>query len=264
MNPRADLSAVSAILAIRSSFLRLGDSDMAIRIGAGPIGWFEDDFSAFRNDIAREAHMISVARAGFDGICLNPSSARDVACVHATLARHGLAFLPPTHSITLMRRTAAEVFADLHRHVRAAHALGAGEMTVCEAGCLVMSDADWQRFGDRLTELAAMVAEANVRLVYRPRAGTVVTTAKDVDALMSVVGSKVGLLLEAEVLGQQTVDIARRHAGSIAIVAPGTAPDAVMAALPRFKGWTVLDEAAGQAPARVDHCRAIADQAIAA
>jgi inosose dehydratase len=237
---------------------------MTIRIGAGPIGWFEDDFSAFRNDIVREAHLTAIARARFDGICLNPGSSRDVACVHAALARHGLAFIAPTHAIALTRRTAEDAFADLQRHVRATRALGATEMTVCEVGRIVMSEADWQRFGARLTALAIAFADCGVRLVYRPREGTIVASPEDVETLMAVTETRVGLMLDADVLGGQTADIADRHAARVALVAPGSHSDAVMAALPTFRGWTVLDEAAGRAPERVSHLQAVASHAIAA
>ena len=237
---------------------------MTIRIAAGPIGRFEDDFSAFRNDIVREAHLTAVSRARFEGICLNPSSARDAACVHAALARHGLAFLPPTHSVTLTRRSADDASTELQRHVRAARSLGATELTVCEAGCTVMSEADWQRFGTRLSALAATFAESGVRLVYRPRKGTIVAVAEDIDKLVAVTDPRVGLMLDADVLGGDLVDIARRHAQRVAIVAPGAQSRDVMAVLPAFRGWTVLDESAGHAPDRVDDLREVAGHLLAA
>jgi inosose dehydratase len=234
---------------------------MAIRIGAGPIGWFEDDFSAFRNDIVREAHLTALTRAGFDGVCLNPGSAREVACVHATLARHRLAFIAPTHKVALTRETAETAFAVLQPHIRAARALGATEVSVSDTASIDSSDADWERFASRLDALAASFKAAGVRLVYRPVAGTIVADAAAIDRLMAETGEAVGLMLDADVLGPQTLDIADRHAARIAMVAPGANSDAIIAALPHFAGWTVLDERVGHAEARVEHAHEVAEAA---
>jgi inosose dehydratase len=231
---------------------------MTVKVGAGPIGWFEDDFSAFRNDTVREAHLTAVARAGFDGICLNPGSARDVAAVHATLARHQLKFIAPTHTLNLTRETAAVAHAALKPHLRAVRTLGATELSVTEGFGGDMSDADWQRLGERLNELAAAFKADGMRLIYRPKAGTIVADAAGVDRLMAETDSALGLMLEATVLGDDMLAIARRHAARVAQVAPEVASDAVMAALPGFRGWTVLDEHAGHAPERVEHVHRIA------
>jgi len=237
---------------------------MTIRIGAGPIGWFEDDFSAFRNDIAREAHLTAIGRAGFNGICLNPGSPREVACVHASLARHGLDFIAPTHRVSLVKQSAAQVFQTLQPHLRGARALGAGEVGVSEAASGPFTEAGWQRFADRLTELAQSFGDLGLRLVYRPRIGGPIADAAAVDRLMAMTPASVGLMLEASVLGAETTAVAGRHGARIAMVAPEMATDAVMDALPQFQGWTVLDEHAGHAPERVRHMHEIADEAVAA
>jgi inosose dehydratase len=237
---------------------------MTIRIGAGPIGWFEDDFSAFRNDIVREAHLTALARAGFDGICLNPGSAREVAAVRASLARHRLQFIAPTHAVSILTSTAVATFAGLKQSVRAARALGATDMTLCDRSTGDITHANWDRLSERLSDLGAAFKSAGVQLVYRPVAGTIVGSAEVIDRLMAATDATVGLMLDASVLGDRTVAIARRHGPRIAIIAPESATDAVMAELPHFQGWTMLDEHAGHAMDRVKHVHELADMAEAA
>ncbi|MFX6424186.1 hypothetical protein ABTG32_18295, partial [Acinetobacter baumannii] len=81
------------------------------------------------------------------GVSLNPGTPREVAAVHAALARHGLEFIAPTQMIDLTRRAAADVFDDLQMQVRAARALGATEVTVTEEPKVALDAAGWERFG---------------------------------------------------------------------------------------------------------------------
>jgi inosose dehydratase len=235
---------------------------MTARIGAGPLGWFDDDFDSFRNDIAREAHLHALSRARFDGLCLNPATTSEVTAVHLALARHRLEFIAASHRIALTSRPAADVFAELQASVGAAHALGARDFSVCDLADGTMTETDWQAFGARLNELAANCATLGVRLVYRPAPATAVATAVDIDRLMAATGAAVGLMLDAPLLGPDAFDVARRHAARIAILAEPT--DAVRAALPDFTGWVMIDAHAGHAAERVRHAHDVADMPLAA
>lgn len=214
---------------------------MTIRIGAGPLVRFNDDFAFFRNDVVREAHLTAIKRAGFEGMSLNPGTPREVAAVHAALARHGLEFIAPTQMIDLTRRAAADVFDDLQMQVRAARALGATEVTVTEEPKVALDAAGWERFGARLGDLAAHVADYGVKLVYRPMVGSLVGTVEDVETLLAVTPASVGLMLDVDVVGEACFEIAVRHTARIALVAPGPDHDVLMALLPDYKGWTMLD-----------------------
>ena len=225
---------------------------MTIRLGAGPVSWFENDFSAFRNESVRESHLYAVARAGFDGLCLNPGSAREVACVQASLARHRLQFIAPTHVIDLSHRSAHLVFNEIERHIRGARALGATEVSVCEQSRAVLSEPHWERFGERLTALSKLFADAGVRLVYRPAKGTIISSARTIDTLFAHVNGSVGLMLDSSVLGADTITIARNYSPRIALIAPDTATDAIMAELPHFSGWTMMNARLDQASEHID------------
>jgi sugar phosphate isomerase/epimerase len=231
---------------------------MSIRVGAGPLIRFNDDFGFFRNDVVREAHLTALHRAGFDGVCLNPGTPREVAAVHAALARHGLAYIAPTHAIDLTRRSAKDVFADLQLPVRATRSLGARDLSLFEEPCPHMDDAAWQRWGVRLGELAARFADHDVRLVYRPMAGSIICDAPSIDRLMAATPASVRLMLDVALVGDAFVGLAEQYASRIAIVAPGADHDDVLAHLPDFAGWTLLDTASDHSTAHLTHLHALA------
>lgn len=231
---------------------------MSIRVGAGPLTRFDDDFAFFRNDVVREAHLTALHRAGFDGVCLNPGTPREVAAVHAALARHGLAYIAPTHAVDLTRRSAKDVFADLQLPVRATRSLGGRDLSVFEEPCPHMDDAAWQRFGTRLGELAARFADYDVRLVYRPMTGSIVNDAMSIDRLMTETPASVGLMFDVALVGDAFADLAIRYASRVAMVAPGADHDDVLALLPDFAGWTLLDTARDHSTAHLTHLHAIA------
>ena len=273
---------------------------MSIHIGAGPIGWYDDDFTPFSNDIAREAHLIALARAGFEGLELGPHSRRDVTCAHAALVRHGLTFLPHTHAIKLLGSSVQAVYAGLSEHIAAAKALGAGVVSVAETtGAIHANRAmpltkrpkidvrQWIGFGAKLSALAGLVKSAGLRLAYRPHMGTIVESGNDVERLIAATTADVGVLLDTGHLawgGAKPKAVAKAHADRIVMihltdidgerasaaiarrqsyleavddgvfVAPGTGSaeiGEVLAALPDFDGWIVIDAARGDLPAEV-------------
>ncbi|MDR3493909.1 MAG: sugar phosphate isomerase/epimerase [Ancalomicrobiaceae bacterium] len=286
---------------------------MSIHIGAGPIGWYEDDFAPFNNDIVREAHLIALARAGFDGLELGPHSRRDILCVRAALVRHALAFLPHTHAINLQTSSVEAEFARLAEHVAAARALGADVLTVAEMTGAIHTDRgmpltkrpkldirQWIGFGTKLSGLAGLVKAAGLKLAYRPHMGTIVESGNDIERLIAVTSADVGFLLDTGHLawgGTRPAAFAKAHAERIVMihltdidgeraaaaigqrqsyleavdhgvfVSPGTGSaevEAVIAALPEFDGWIVIDSDRGGTPAQIARLRGVATSSKAA
>ena len=81
-----------------------------------------------------------------------------------------------------------------------------------------MAEADWQKFGEALTEVADHLTRRGMRLAYHHHMGTVVETEDEIDRLMRVTGPAVGLLLDTGHLtyaGGDVLAVARRHAHRI-------------------------------------------------
>ena len=148
----------------------------------------------------------------------------------------------------------------------------------------MLADSDWPRFAGRITEFADRLATAGLRAAYHHHMGTVVQTEAEIDRMMNLTGPSLHLLLDtghATFAGADPVALARRHATRIVhvhckdirpdVMADGLATDssfldsviagaftvpgdgavdfpAVLAALPRYAGWLVVE--AEQDPAK--------------
>ncbi|MCQ4162381.1 myo-inosose-2 dehydratase [Roseomonas sp. GC11] len=146
--------------------------------------------------------------------------------------------------------------------------------------------ADWRQFGARMTEVGKAVADAGLALVYHHHMGTVVESAEDIARLMEETGESVSLLLDtghATFAGADPVALARRYRGRIrhlhtkdiraAVMEQSRREDwsfldgvvrgiftvpgdgmvdfpAVLAELPDYRGWIVIE--AEQDPAKAD------------
>lgn len=150
----------------------------------------------------------------------------------------------------------------------------------------VLADDEWQQFGARLTALAERTAATGLTLVYHHHMGTVVQSADDIDRLMEHTGPALKLLLDsghATFAGADPLSLAQRYGDRVGhvhckdirptVMAQALAQDwsfldsviagvftvpgdgmvdfaTVLAALPRYHGWLVIE--AEQDPAKAN------------
>jgi inosose dehydratase len=182
---------------------------MAIRIGANPIGWSNDDMQEIGGETPLETCLAEAKEAGFEGMELGNKFPRQPAALKAALAPHGLACIGGWHSIELLRRPAREEFEAAAAHRALLKAMGTDVFIVAETSNCIHGDrskplsqrprlgaGDWKPYGERMTELADRLAEEGLRLCYHHHMGTIVETPQDIDALMAATGRSVNLLLD--------------------------------------------------------------------
>jgi myo-inosose-2 dehydratase len=263
---------------------------MTVRIGVNPIGWSNDDLRELGGDIPLETCLAEARAAGFAGMELGHKFPREAAALRRVLAPHGLALVSGWYSSALLTRTADAELQALEPHLALLAALDAKVLVFAETGGAIHGDrakplssrpslgaGDWDRFGQRMTEVGEAVAVRGLDLVYHHHMGTVVESEDEIDALMAATGPAVKLLLDtghATFAGIDPVALARRYAGRIghvhckdirrpilqqardedwsfldAVVAgvftvPGDGCvdfPAVLAALPGYSGWLVVE-----------------------
>ena len=150
----------------------------------------------------------------------------------------------------------------------------------------VLAPDDWPAFAARLTEIARILAGEGIRLAFHHHMGTVVQSGDDIARLMDTTGPEVGLLLDtghASWAGADPAALARTYEARIihvhakdvrsAVAREADAQDwsflravlegvytvpgngsvdfgAVLAALPNYEGWIVVE--AEQDPAKAN------------
>jgi inosose dehydratase len=201
---------------------------VAIRIGANPIGWSNDDMPELGGDIPLEQCLAEARDAGFEGMELGRKFPREPAALREVLAAHGLDLVSGWCSGGLLARSAPQEMDMLRPHLDLLKALGAKVLIFAETTGTrhdlpqsrrpLLMDSQWADFGAHLTELADRTLAEGVRLVYHHHMGTVVQSEADVDALMAATGPSVSLLLDtghAVWGGADPVALARRYARRI-------------------------------------------------
>jgi len=229
---------------------------MAVRLGTNPIAWSNDDLRSLGGATPLETCLAEARQAGFAGIELGHKFPRTAPELRAVLAKHGLALVSGWYSAALLDRDADAEMAAMRPHLDLLKALGCNVLILAETSNAVhgdravalsrrpvLAEADWQRFGERLTALAEMTAAEGLAIAYHHHMGTVVQSGEDVERLMDVTGPALKLLLDtghAAFGGIDPVALARRFRGRIAHVhCKDVRADVMQAA--RRADWSFLD-----------------------
>jgi inosose dehydratase/3D-(3,5/4)-trihydroxycyclohexane-1,2-dione acylhydrolase (decyclizing) len=200
---------------------------MAVRIGANPIGWSNDDLRELGAHIPLETCLAEARAAGFVGMELGHKFPREADALRQALTGHGLELISGWYSSALMTRDTEAELAALEPHLALLEALGAKVLIFAETIGAVHGDRkrpissrprlsadDWPRLGRRMTAVAEAVAARGLDLVYHHHMGTVVESAEDIHALMAATGPAVKQLLDtghATFAGADPAALARRH-----------------------------------------------------
>ena len=115
------------------------ETEMAIRIGANPIGWSNDDMQELGGDTPLETCLAEAREAGFVGMEMGHKFPRDGAALKAMLApsawlRRRLVF----HGTA--RRVAAEEFEAAKSHLAMTKGAGAGVVILAETSNAIHGD----------------------------------------------------------------------------------------------------------------------------
>ncbi|HXW19078.1 MAG TPA: myo-inosose-2 dehydratase [Roseiarcus sp.] len=233
---------------------------MAIRLGANPIGWSNDDLPEIGGETPLETCLAEANEAGFEGMELGNKFPRQAAALKAALAPFGLACIGGWHSIELLKRSAKEEFDLAKPHRDLLKAMGTSVFIVAETSNAihgqrakplsqrpVMKAGDWASYGAKITELAERLAGENLALCYHHHMGTIVQSLADIDAFMTHARPPACLLLDtghATWGGADPIDLARRYKTRISHVHCKDVRKKQMEAA-RAGDWSFLDSILG-------------------
>lgn len=205
-----------------------------MKLGVSPIAWSNDDMPELGGETSLESCLADVRDVGFAGVELGRKFPRDSETLLPVLRQFDLSLVGGWFSGSLLVRSADEEIAALQQHMSLLRACGTdvfifaecsnavhGDRSVGLSGKPELDPVAWRQFGARLTDVADYLSSQGFRLAYHHHTGTVVETAADLDAFLSVTGESVGLTLDtghAYVGGIDPADIIRRHPGRIAHV----------------------------------------------
>lgn len=234
---------------------------MAIRIGANPIGWSNDDLQQIGGATPLETCLAEAREAGFEGMELGHKFPREPKALKAALAPFGMECISGWYSAELLKRDADEEMRHLRPHLDLLKAMGSSVLVFAETSNAIHGDrskplsqrpvmqrGEWKQFGERITEVAERTLSEGVRLVYHHHIGTIVESEADIDAFMTATGPAVHLLLDtghATWGGADPAGLAARYRERISHVHAKDVRKPVMEQA-RAEDWSFLDAVLGQ------------------
>lgn len=199
----------------------------AIRIGINPISWSNDDLPALGGETPLSTALSEGKEIGYEGFELNGKFPKDAQGVADVLRPYDLALVSGWYSSRLARRSVAEEIDAIGSHLELlakndAKVLVYGEVADSIQGQRIAlverprfhTERAWQEYADKLTELARFTLSHGVRLAYHHHMGAYVESPADIDTLMALTGSEVGLLFDSGhcyMGGGEPLQVLRKH-----------------------------------------------------
>jgi inosose dehydratase len=207
---------------------------MSVRFGASPIAWANDDMPELGAETTVGTILAEAAAIGFEGVELGGRFPRAPAQLGALLAPHRLDLIGGWWSTHLLTRSADDEVAALQPHLALLKAMGSPVFIAAECSNAIhgqrgvplsqtprLAAAEWPRFGERLSTLAAYVEAQGLRFAYHFHLGTVVERQEDLDQFLAHTTENVGLVVDtghAALGGVDAVTLIRSHPTRVAHV----------------------------------------------
>ncbi|GAA4497479.1 myo-inosose-2 dehydratase [Gluconacetobacter tumulicola] len=204
---------------------------MAIRIGANPIIWSNDDLPSIGGGTSLQDCLSQARRAGIEGMELGNKFPRTVDGMKSALEPHGLDFISGWWSCNLLTHSVEKEIEDFQPRLALLKGMGCTVCIVCETSNAihgdinaplstrpVLDDWEWRHFAERLTAFGTYLQDNGIALVYHHHMGTIVQDRADIARLMDSTGESVNLLLDAGHAlwgGSDPAELARCYAGRI-------------------------------------------------
>jgi inosose dehydratase len=229
---------------------------MAIKIGANPIGWSNDDLRTLGGETPLETCLTEAKQAGFVGMELGHKFPREPVALKRVLDQHGLELVSGWYSMALLERDVDAEWAAIQDHKNLLNALGSRVLIVAETSNAIhgdrsiplsrrprLTEQQWPVFTERLGRLAARLNDEGMQLVYHHHMGTVIETGDEVHRMMQMTSAPMHLLLDTGHLtfaGADPVEFARAYRPRISHVHAKDVRAAVLADV-KAKDTSFLD-----------------------
>ena len=182
-----------------------------VRIGINPISWSNDDLPELGGDTPLETALREGAEIGYEGFELGNKFPKEPAALKAKLAEYGVACVSGWYSGRLAEGTLEDEIAACRAHMEKlafndCEVVVYGEVAGSIQGSIETplarrprfpDEAAWQGYAQRLEAFGRHLREEyGITLAYHHHMGAYVESPEDMDKLMALTGSDVGLLFD--------------------------------------------------------------------
>ncbi|MCL2578749.1 MAG: myo-inosose-2 dehydratase [Oscillospiraceae bacterium] len=197
-----------------------------VRFGVHPINWCNDDVDYLGDHYSFEDIIDQASQAGYEGIELGRKFPRDPKVLRKAMARRNLVLTTGwCDTMFACAELRDKYFEELKEKVNFFEQMGCGLVVAAEGtnsscwdpreyrgrkGVKKLSDEEWKRFADGLSEAGQFCRDKSIKLVYHVHTGTVVETYQETQKLMEMTDpNSVFLLADTGHLSYCDVDLVK-------------------------------------------------------
>ena len=182
---------------------------MAIRIGANPIAWSNDDLQSLGAATSLETCLTEAHNIGFQGIELGHKFPRNADQLRPIMEAHKIDLVGGWYSTELLSRSVADEIVALQDHLRLLKAMECSIFILAETSNAIHGNIEiplsktpvidasaMKMFCKKMTKICSYIRDQGLTPAYHHHMGTAVETPNEIAAFMDQCGPSVGLLLD--------------------------------------------------------------------
>jgi inosose dehydratase len=182
---------------------------MSIKIGVSPISWTNDDMPELGGDTTIEHCLQEGRQARYRGFELGGKWPREVSVLEPLFSKYDMDIVSSWFSGDLLIGSLEDEIKRITPHMQLLKDLGTDVIVYCEMHSCVHGDIgsplskrpilpedQWYEWTNKLSQLAKFTLSHGMKLAYHHHMGTIVQIEEEVDKLMAMTSSDLGLVFD--------------------------------------------------------------------
>ncbi|MEO8758969.1 MAG: myo-inosose-2 dehydratase [Devosia sp.] len=182
---------------------------MTVRLAINPVTWVNDDMPSLGAGTSPDTILSETREAGFAGTEMSFQFPKAAAELGPMLKQHSLVLTSGWYDGRILERDIDAEWTAILPHMTLLRDLGCTYVVYADTSRRAEGDLfapisrrpklaedEWAAYGNRLTALAERMVEFGVPMAFHHHMGTIIETDAEVDRLMAVTGTAVGLLYD--------------------------------------------------------------------
>ena len=200
---------------------------MSVKIGVSPISWTNDDMPELGKDTTVEHCLTEGKQAGYRGFELGGKWPKDSEILRPLFDKYSMDVVSSWFCGGLLAVSLEDEIERITPHMNLLKDMGTEVIVYCEMdSCVhgdissplskrpILDDGQWEEWTEKLSQLAKYTLSNGMKLAYHHHMGTVVQIEEEIDKLMAMTTTDLGLVFDTGHLiyaGADPLEVYKKH-----------------------------------------------------
>ena len=200
---------------------------MSVKIGVSPISWTNDDMPELGKDTTVEHCLTEGKQAGYRGFELGGKWPKDSEILRPLFDKYSMDVVSSWFCGGLLAHSLEDEIERITPHMNLLKDMGTEVIVYCEMdSCVhgdissplskrpILDDGQWEEWTEKLSQLAKYTLSNGMKLAYHHHMGTVVQIEEEIDKLMAMTTTDLGLVFDTGHLiyaGADPLEVYKKH-----------------------------------------------------